>query len=64
MTTTKSIISIGSACALVQSMPGRIREAAEQLGITPIMRINQVDHYDESDIEMIARFIRDHDAKN
>ena len=53
-----SIVSIGQGCALIQAMPGRIREAAVALGIEPAARINCVDHYTESDLQKIADFLR------
>jgi hypothetical protein len=59
---TNSIISIGQAAALIQAMPTRIRNAAIALGIQPAMRINNVDHFAESDIERIAAYLRNQAA--
>ena len=52
-----SAVSIGRAAALVQAMPDRIRAAAGELGITPVIRINLVDHYSESDLERIRDYL-------
>lgn len=57
-TATKSIISIGKACSLIQAMPERIRGAADALGIEPAMRINNIDHYTEADLQRIADSLR------
>jgi hypothetical protein len=58
MSTTISAVSIGQAAALIQAMPSRIKAAAEELGITPAMRINMVDHYSEDDLQRIAEHLR------
>lgn len=57
MNATQSIIAIGRATALIQAMPDRIEAAARVLGIEPVMRINLVPHYDESDINRIGDYI-------
>jgi hypothetical protein len=54
-----SIVSIGQACALLQDMPQKIQAAAVELGIEPILKINLVDHFDESDIARIGDFLRE-----
>lgn len=61
--TTISIVSIGQAAAFIQTMPNRIRAAAEALGISPAMRINNIPHYAESDLERIAEFIRNQNPR-
>lgn len=53
-----SIHSIGHASQLIQSLPGRIREAAAALGIQPAAHINGVPHFNEADLEKIATHIR------
>ena len=55
---TQNIISIGQAAAMIQAMPDRIRTAAVALGIVPAMRINNVDHFAETDLERIAEHLR------
>lgn len=53
-----SIISIGQAAAILQLMPDKIRAAAVELRIVPAMRINQVDHFDEADLQRIANHVQ------
>ena len=55
--TTMDISSIGRASALLQQMPKRITAAAAQLRIEPVLRINGVDHYDDTDLQKIRQYL-------
>lgn len=55
---TIAVVSIGQMACRIQQMPDVIREAALQLGIAPSMRLNGVDHFDESDLERIAEHLQ------
>ena len=55
---TKSVVSSGKACALIQYMPERIKRAAVELNINPVLRINCIDHYDEDDVQRIGDYLR------
>lgn len=53
-----NIQSLGSACQLIQLNPVRINEVAKSLGIVPVGYINGVPHFDVSDVERIAAYVR------
>lgn len=57
MTATKKIHSIGHAAQILQLMPGKIREFAEELGIKPAVTINGIDHYAEADLQRIREWL-------
>ena len=54
---TSSISSIGRAAALLQAMPNRIRAAADKLGIKPAVRINDIEHFDDADLQRIREHL-------
>jgi hypothetical protein len=39
-------------------MPDAVRRAADELGIKPVVQVNFVPHYAETDIERIAERLR------
>lgn len=51
--TPLELTSIGKAASIVQRHPARIRAAAEQLGIAPVLIVNGVAHFDVESIERI-----------
>lgn len=54
---SNSIIAIGKAVHILHVMPNRIRAAAGELGITPAIKINGVEHFDESDVGRIGQYL-------
>jgi hypothetical protein len=54
---SNSIIAIGKAVSILHVMPNRIRAAAGELGIVPAIRINGVEHFDESDVGRIGLYL-------
>jgi hypothetical protein len=54
---SNSIIAIGKAVSILHVMPGRIRAAAGELGITPAIKINGVEHFDETDVDRIGQHL-------
>lgn len=54
---TQSILTIGYASQLLQTMPDRIRMALDQLGIKPAASINGKLHYHEADIERVRQLL-------
>ena len=54
---SNSIIAIGKAVSILHVMPNRIRAAAGELGITPAIKINGVEHFDESDVGRIGQYL-------
>jgi len=58
MDITQSIHSIGSASAVLQIMPQKIRSTAVELGIEPALVINNVEHYSEESLERIRKHLK------
>ncbi len=58
MTLPESIASIGHVAANLQRSPEQIRLIASRLGITPAVLINEIAHYEESDLQQIAEAFR------
>lgn len=54
MDATNSILSSGRIACELQQPITRIMRAAGELGIVPIIVINNVPHFDASDVEKIA----------
>ncbi len=54
---TRSIVSIGKACSIIQAMPTAVRAAAAELRINPELIINGVPHYAEDDVERIGQHV-------
>ncbi len=54
---SNSIIAIGRAVSILHAMPNRIRAAAGELGISPAIKINGVEHFDETDVDRIGRHL-------
>ncbi len=54
---SNSIIAIGKAVSILHVMPNRIRAAAGELGISPAIKINGVEHFDETDVDRIGRHL-------
>lgn len=54
---SNSIIAIGKAVSILHVMPSRIRAAAGELGITPAIKINGVEHFDETDVGRIGQYL-------
>ena len=55
---TQNIHSVGMICQLIQQMPSKIRSAASDLGIAPVLTINGVAHFSEKDVRRIGVFLR------
>lgn len=55
-TTTTDFSSIGFVCQTLQQPPGKIRRAAETLGIRPVC-INGLAHYDDQQVASIRDFL-------
>jgi hypothetical protein len=53
---SNSIIAIGKAVSILHVMPNRIRAAGE-LGISPAIKINGVEHFDETDVDRIGQHL-------
>jgi len=64
MDATNSIIALGQACSVIQAMPNQIQSTAKELNISPVMRINMIDHYSEADLQRIAERLRQKGGKN
>ena len=56
-TQTIEIVSIGSAAAQLQKPMTVIRRAADELGILPAYRINEIPHFAAADLERIAEHL-------
>jgi len=54
---TLDIMSLGHAAENLQATIGKIRRAAEAIGIRPSYCINGVDHFDEADVERIRAYL-------
>jgi len=55
---TKSLLSIGRACTVIQSSPELIRAAALDLSIEPALKLNGTLYFSEADLGHIASFLR------
>jgi hypothetical protein len=63
MNATSSVLSVGRIASDLQHSVTEILHAADALGIRPSLVINRILHFDECDVGMIGKYLRDHDAR-
>ena len=54
MIATESLNSIGYLAGTLQRMPARIKAAAESIGVQPLLTLNGIPHYSDTQAEQIA----------
>lgn len=64
MSTATNISAIGNVCSQLQRPYGSIQRAIEQLGIKPVLTINTVPHFDDADVERIAKHLDKTEGKH
>ncbi len=52
--TTPTQYSFGRVCSLTQRLPGAVRDAVKELGIEPVVIIDDMPHFSAEQVERIA----------
>ena len=55
---TLRLVSLGKAASLLQRMPASISKAASEIGVVPAVVLNDVPHFDESDLQRVSDHLR------
>ena len=54
----KDLLSIGKLCELLKASPNQIERAAGRAGVRPVLRLNSISYFTDSDIDKIRRHLR------
>jgi hypothetical protein len=55
----RDIVSLPRLAVTLQALPARVRAAAAEIGVEPVMSIDDNPHYAAADVEKIAEALAD-----